>query len=220
MKRLKLVSSFFLTIFFLQHGNGQPDSLIVPLKDSLTNKFGYVNKKDSSIFIIKPSFDNAFLFHNNYARVSTGKLIGLINKKGKFLIKPKFKILTTIHKNILIANYNDSTYSVINIYGESIVQLDYFSFFTDKEILLRQPFYWYKEILNSVNDTTITDGQLIARVLYMYSNHKIRLREMINLSIAFDSFAVLILNHIHEILEKLYGKEKLKYYKSKQFKQN
>jgi len=205
-----------LLLFIWQSINGQPDSLIVPIKDSLLNKYGYVNKKDSSVYIIVPRFDYATSFHNSYARASIDSLEGLVDKKGKFIFKRRTKGITTLHNNILIAT--DTICTILNFYGEPIVHVDYSSLYWNQEELIELPFLWEREIVNKLDSSLVKDGELIARVLSMYTDPEVRIREMINLSMAYNEFAVLILNYLHGKLEEFYGKEKLEYIKGKKFK--
>jgi len=218
MKIHHLIHPVLLTIFFWQQVNGQSDTILVPMKDSVLNKFGYVNKKDSSIFFINPKFDHASEFHHGYARVSIDGLYGLINKRGGFVFKPRSGALSTVYHEILIAG--DSVFTILNLYGEPIVNFDYTSFNWKGIILFELPFQWEKEILNNLNDSTLKDGELMARVLSMYQVPKIRFIEMVHIAMINDDFAILVLDCLHGFLEQLYGKNKLRYMKSKHFKRN
>lgn len=217
LKINKLLYLIFLVFFNYQLVIGQPDSLIVPVKDSLRNKYGFVNKEDSSKYIINPHFDNATIFHNEYARASIGEFTGLINKKGDFVFKKRAIALSIVSNDILIAK--DSVFTILNIFGEPIVNFDFSSFYWSDQILYKLPIGWEEKIISDLNDSIISHGELITRVLSMYQRPEIKFNEMINIAMAYDEFCILVLEQLNEVLQKIYGEEKLIYIKSIEFRQ-
>ena len=216
MKRFKIIYLIIVSLLFCNQLNGQVDTSIVPLKDITLNKFGFVNILDSNNFIIKPIFDSASTFYNNYARVSEGKLVGMINKKGKYLIEPKYKALTTLHKDLIIAK--DSVYNVINVYGESIIIFDWFSIRWGKEIIYEFPIKWEEKIINNIDKSAIYDWPLISRVLSMSYYPDEYFKVLISICFIYDNAAIVMLEYINGILKKQYGINKLNYFKSNKFK--
>ena len=195
----------FLLITYFHLSFCQNNKLLVPLKDTITEKYGFVDNTDSSKFIVTPTFDLALPFNNDYARVTQNDLYTVINKKGELLFSPRFINLSTAFNNLLIAKY-DSIYCITNIYGEPMIEFNHKSF------------NWEKEIYVKLSDTTIKDGSLIMRVLSMYNEKHTRFNEMINISFVYNDLAILILKYLNEVLIDIYGLKELNYMKSKNYK--
>jgi hypothetical protein len=52
----------------------------------VNKKYGYIDKTGN--FIIKPQFDNAYLFVQGIAKVNIGNKERYINKAGEFFMEP------------------------------------------------------------------------------------------------------------------------------------
>jgi hypothetical protein len=82
---LKYISTLVIILFTLCHAFGQTQ--LFPKRLS-NGKYGYVDQ--SSSLVIKASFDKAFSFNGNVAKVIKDGKWGLINKNGDYFVKPNY----------------------------------------------------------------------------------------------------------------------------------
>lgn len=87
-------------------------------------KFGYIDNKGN--YIIKPEFDDAYGFAEDYAVVSKNKKYGYINKDGKIIIEPKFDYAFEFSEGMAMIQLNEK-YGFINKKGEIVVKAEYYS---------------------------------------------------------------------------------------------
>ncbi len=91
---------------------------LAPFKLS-NGKLGYIDTK--GVIAIEAKFDNAGFFKNNLAWAKEGTLIGFINKKGEWVIKPQFTAAEEFDSELGLAKVKmaDKT-AYVNIKGELI----------------------------------------------------------------------------------------------------
>ncbi len=83
---------------------------------AVDGKYGYIDEMKN--VKIQPQYIDAKAFKNNYAEVMTAdSLWGLIDKKGDFVINPKYKNLNYISDNFILF-YEKEAWGVIDINGK------------------------------------------------------------------------------------------------------
>ena len=95
--------------------------------DENTKKYGY--KDTSNKLIIEYNFDEAQNFKNDYAIVAISKnnekKFGTIDKKGKWIIEPKYSYLCPFMKYHTKACIDDKHCGVIDRYGNEVTLMSY-----------------------------------------------------------------------------------------------
>ena len=124
-KQLRLILAFWLTFFSL--GNFCIVQSQVPCNDAISpffqryqnGKVGFVNKFGN--FVIPPEFDNTFsYFVGDLTAASIDKLWGFIDRKGSWLVKPKYQRVIDITENLLIV-IEDGKYKILDRKSESVI---------------------------------------------------------------------------------------------------
>src|SRR5688572_3582615 len=85
---MRFISLIFLMVFAFK-SKGQ---ILFPVKDTLTNFYGYRNI-NTSAWDVPPQFEYAGDYKAGFAIVSKGGQYGTINKKGKVIIPIMYEIL-------------------------------------------------------------------------------------------------------------------------------
>jgi hypothetical protein len=144
--------------------------------DSISSKYGYTNLNKRAIIPFK--FDFADDFTDNVARVMINDKWGLINNSGEYIIYPKFHSISSIYKKHFLVF--DKEYALYNLNGEKVASIT--------DIINWGVFY--KELLNS----KIEDKKLIVRILQMYSDPDVRLKEIINIAGAYNEIYFILID--------------------------
>ena len=118
---MKKVALFFAIILGFQSVNAQD---LEPKQKK--GKWGYTKKENPKKFIIKAKFNEAYPFgkfiDSNRAFVRSAGLLGVINKKGKWLVKPTYDTIIEQKKLgevFLLAKKSNETF-LLNKKGETI----------------------------------------------------------------------------------------------------
>lgn len=85
-------------------------------------KWGYLSEKGA--VVINYKFTSAESFSTNNAKAGGYPLVGIIDKKGNYIIEPYFERLTFINDTLMIAK-SRGNYGVLNVTGDTIVPLTY-----------------------------------------------------------------------------------------------
>ena len=99
---------------------GLMESGLIPVKRK--NKWGYVKRSMASVVDFK--YDQAWEFHDGYARVLAGGLYGLVDSLGVEVIKPKYTVLSDLTNGVLIASDPNGT-GVLGRNGDVLIPLEY-----------------------------------------------------------------------------------------------
>lgn len=189
-----MLSKFYIILILLLlsfSGNAQNEQL-VPLFDSISGKYGYVYKSDTTKFIIKPKFCSASNYKNNFAIVFIDSLAGLINKKGGYVFKPQYKNISIVRHNLIIAQ--DNFFYIANVFGEPIFEIDASSIL------------WQKEIIDKLKKDENEDAELILRVLAMYDDTEKSFKEFMKLSFVYEKLQVMTLDYFNSLIQEQYSK--------------
>jgi hypothetical protein len=82
---------------------------------------GYIDI-DNNIVIPAGKFDEINHFRNGFAIVSkTGKNYGLIDKNGKYIIKPKYDYIYEVDKGVYSCRTQSGEYKFFNTEGKEII---------------------------------------------------------------------------------------------------
>ncbi len=187
---IKLNIILILLVFSFS-GAAQRNDL-VPLLDSISGKYGYVNTVDSSKYIIYPKFTSGRNFYNNFAIVYVDSLAGLINKKGGYVFKPRYINISIVRHNLIIAQ--DNFFYIANVFGEPIFEIDAYSNL------------WQKEIIDKLKKDESEDAELILRVLAMYDDNEKSFKEFMKLSFVYEELQVMILDYFNSLIQEQYSK--------------
>jgi hypothetical protein len=98
--------------------SGVPE--IFPARDSyLTDsRWGYIDK--AGMFVIQPSFSQAFRFQSNGRAVAgRGDKVGLIDRTGSFITEPVYSYINEYKEGLAVA-VDDTGYVVLDINGKAI----------------------------------------------------------------------------------------------------
>ena len=165
-----------------------------PFKDTLTNKYGYIDS--SGNHIIEAKYESAYKFYNAYAIVISEEYHGLINRSGKYILKPKYNFISLVHKNHVIVKQDTNNYQLINLSGNVFTEFEY----------LPMSYEYRKE---NIYDAEYKDDKLIKRLISMWDNevrpdrHKITSECIISMSSFSEYFAGLLINYILENKQKI-----------------
>jgi len=86
--------------------------------------WGFINKKGEKVIRANPDWDDITLFHEGYASVKVNYNWGLINKKGQFVIPPKYDEPLVISNGYAYVELDDG-YGFINSKGEIVIEPAY-----------------------------------------------------------------------------------------------
>ena len=88
-------------------------------------KWGYKESMLAEKFVIKPKFEDARMFSGNYAFVRSKGLWGIIDKKGKFVVKPIYSSISKpYHDGVTIVGLNGK-YCILSSNWQTIVSFVY-----------------------------------------------------------------------------------------------
>lgn len=105
-----------------RHGSVKAGTAIFPARDSyLTDsKWGYIDK--AGMFVIQPSFSQAFRFQSNGLAVAgRGDKVGLIDRTGSFITEPVYSYINEYKEGLAVAA-DGSGYVVLDQNGKVISQ--------------------------------------------------------------------------------------------------
>lgn len=91
---------------------------LIPVKR--TSKWGYI--KPSMANVVDAKYDQAWAFHQGYARVQLGGLYGLVDSLGTEVIKPRFTALSDLAKGLWAAS-DEQGMGVVDHAGEVRIPL-------------------------------------------------------------------------------------------------
>lgn len=95
--------------------------------DRLTNKYGYIDDKGN--LAIDYKFDEANKFEGEYAivaiNINKSKKYGTINKKGDWVIEPKYSYICPLKKNLTKVCIDKEHCGVLDRYGNEITVMSY-----------------------------------------------------------------------------------------------
>lgn len=164
------IFSFIALVFGIitQNGHSQTETPI-PFQDGTTKLYGYM-KSDSSI-VIPAIYNKALAFKDNLARVQISGKWGFIKRNGKYFIKPENTYLSDVHSGYYLCK-KDSFY-LVNIKTRK------------KEIANLNCISW-DEFHDGMNESSIPDKDLILRVLGMYTDMEMRLKEVLSIASVYE----------------------------------
>ncbi len=98
--------------------------------------FCFIDKNEK--IKIKAKFESCTSFHNGLSILKKGKYYGIINTKGKYFIKPKFKAITLNKRtNNFTLESKNKRYALINSKGDFIVNYSNFETYFKDFVLTR-----------------------------------------------------------------------------------
>ena len=118
MKKLFAIIISFLMVFVAL----AEDHRLLGVQLGYNGKYGYVNQKGR--YLIRPIYDNARQFRQDFAAVEINGKWGFIDKRGRSLVKCQFTSVMDFNRGYAIVKMGDK-WGAVNTKGELEIPCEY-----------------------------------------------------------------------------------------------